>query len=183
MARRGKCVDYRTLIEEARGAVPDFNVSTDIIVGFPGETVREWSETLSFVEEIGFGHLHIFPYSPRAGTKAAGLPEKVEVTEKKRRCRELLALGQRLKRRFMENMTGRRFAVLWERLEADSASGSWHYLGYTPNFCRVSVAAMPDMDLGNRIRPAQIARLATGEDLLVAECEGATPSHGTQVGG
>jgi len=71
MSRRCKVEDFSTLIDQARTAIPDFNVTTDIIVGFPGETEEEWASTLKNVESIGFGHIHIFAFSPREGTKAA----------------------------------------------------------------------------------------------------------------
>ncbi len=77
MARRCKTDEFAALVEQARARVPDINISTDIIVGFPGETEEEWAETLAFVRRIGFGHIHIFSYSPRQGTKAAALPDHV----------------------------------------------------------------------------------------------------------
>ena len=70
MGRRCKTKDFEHLVTEARAGIADFNVTTDIIVGFPGEGREEWRDSLRFIEKIGFSHLHIFPYSPRAGTKA-----------------------------------------------------------------------------------------------------------------
>lgn len=77
MARRCWTKDFVRLIETARRQVVDFNLTTDIIVGFPSGTQAEWQQTLSFVASLGCGHLHVFPYSPRAGTKAATLPGQV----------------------------------------------------------------------------------------------------------
>ncbi len=78
MARRCKSSEFELLSLQGRAAVPDLNITTDIIVGFPGETEQEWRETLEHVERIGFGHLHIFPFSPRSGTKAARMPDPVD---------------------------------------------------------------------------------------------------------
>ena len=102
MARRCKTSEFARLVERARRAAPQFNITTDLIVGFPGETDTEWAETLAFVEAMGFGDLHIFSYSPRQGTRAAEMPDQVPGTVKRARSRELRALGQRLKRDALE---------------------------------------------------------------------------------
>ncbi len=73
MVRRCKTNDYKKLIQQARYKIPNFNITTDIIVGFPGETEEEWQESINFIEEIMFSHIHIFTYSKRDGTKAASL--------------------------------------------------------------------------------------------------------------
>ena len=154
MARRCKTAEFRALVEQARQAIPDFNVTTDIIVGFPGETDQEWQESLDFIESIGFGHLHIFPYSPRAGTKAARLPEPVADTVKKARSRELHALGVRMKRRMLESICKRWFPVLWEGGKPQSDGGQCQFLGYTPNFLRVALTT--DENLSGHIREAHV---------------------------
>ena len=78
MARRCKTAEFARLAELGRAAVPGLNLTTDIIVGFPGETDEDWQRTLAFVESIGFGDVHAFAYSPRAGTRAATLPDQVD---------------------------------------------------------------------------------------------------------
>ena len=77
MSRRCRTAEFRDLVEQARARRPGFNVTTDIIVGFPGETEQEWQQTLDFAGQMAFGHIHIFAYSPRAGTKAAGMPDQL----------------------------------------------------------------------------------------------------------
>ena len=89
MARRVKSSEFETLVQQAREQVPDFNITTDIIVGFPGETEEEWQQTMAFVEHIGFGHLHIFAYSPRPGTRAVTLPNPVSRDVIRDRSQEL----------------------------------------------------------------------------------------------
>ncbi len=74
MGRRCKTAELARLAAEGRAAVPGLNLGTDIILGFPGESESDWAETLAFVEAMGFGQVHAFPYSPRPGTRAASLP-------------------------------------------------------------------------------------------------------------
>lgn len=83
MARRCKTEDFIKLITQAHACVDDFNVTTDIIAGFPGETDEEWQESLTFIERCNFSHIHIFPYSPRQGTRAALLPDQISSAVKK----------------------------------------------------------------------------------------------------
>ncbi|MCP5149788.1 MAG: tRNA (N(6)-L-threonylcarbamoyladenosine(37)-C(2))-methylthiotransferase MtaB [Chromatiales bacterium] len=168
MSRRCRTGDFERLVERARAAVPDLNVTTDLIAGFPGETEDEWAETLAFVERIGFGHLHVFPYSPRAGTKAAGLAGQVPEAVRRERVRALHALGARMKRALLVRHLGREMPVLWEQARR-APEGGLRHAGYTPNFLRVETAAMPGADIANQILPARLAEVAAdGETLLAA---------------
>ncbi len=133
MSRRCKTAEFEQLVDRARTAIPRFNVTTDLIVGFPGETDAEWQQTLRFVERIGFGHMHIFAFSPREGTKAATLPDPVPDAVKKERSREMHELAAHLKRRELEKHLGQVQEVLWERC---SESGIWS--GYTPYYHRIA---------------------------------------------
>lgn len=149
MARRCKTGEFADMLAAARVQVPDLNITTDIIVGFPGETDDEWAQTLAFVERMGFGHLHIFAYSPRAGTKAAALADPIARDIKRLRSDQLHALGARLKRDTLARFVGREFEVLVEgRPDTDSA-GRTLWSGYTPNFLRVAIAT--EADLENRL--------------------------------
>lgn len=156
MSRRCRTDEYRALIRQARAEVPDFNVTTDIIVGFPGETDSEWRETLDFVEETGFGHLHIFAFSPRTGTKAAVLPDPVSREVKRQRSEALHRLGESMKRSMTADYVGRTLPVLIE------GSGENGWSGYTPNFLRVQLAPTPELSLENRI--IEIMLSGTTED-------------------
>lgn len=135
MARRCKTPEFSELVAQARRDVPGFNVTTDIIVGFPGETEEEWAQTLAFVEQTGFGHIHIFTYSEREGTKAARLPDPVPEPVRKQRSRELHQLSERLKQNWLQQQTGTTAAVLWERRSEEA--GRAVFSGYTPNYCKV----------------------------------------------
>ncbi|HDP89153.1 MAG TPA: tRNA (N(6)-L-threonylcarbamoyladenosine(37)-C(2))-methylthiotransferase MtaB [Thioalkalivibrio sp.] len=167
MARRCKTAEFERLVTEARTRIPGFNVTTDIIVGFPGETATEWAETLGFVERIGFGHLHIFAYSPREGTKAATLPDRVDKATQKARSRELHELGATLRRQMLAAMIGNEAEVLWERPRRTDMPGHAVYTGYTPNFLRVEMPGPVEWDLENRITRVRLTALSTTEDALV----------------
>jgi threonylcarbamoyladenosine tRNA methylthiotransferase MtaB len=149
MARRCKTDDFARLSAEARGQVPDLNMTTDIIVGFPGETESEWRETMAFVESVGFGHLHIFAYSPRTGTRAATLPNQVPTEVKRTRSRELHELGKRLEQRLLERFVGRRLPVLVEGRYRSEREADW--FGYTPSYLPVRIAAPDAQTPVNRI--------------------------------
>ncbi|MEZ5452045.1 MAG: tRNA (N(6)-L-threonylcarbamoyladenosine(37)-C(2))-methylthiotransferase MtaB [Thiothrix sp.] len=152
MARRCKTAEFARLVEQARTAVPGFNVTTDIIVGFPGETDEEWEQTLAFVQSVGFGHLHIFSYSVREGTKAAGLPGQVAEFVKKQRSQTLHEIGERMKQEWLQQQVGGYIPVLWE-YGRESGDGRQTYTGYTPNYCKVSVSVPKNSQLGNTVTP------------------------------
>jgi threonylcarbamoyladenosine tRNA methylthiotransferase MtaB len=161
MARRCKTTEFSHLVQQARAAIPDFNVTTDIIVGFPGETEAEWQETLGFVEQIGFGHVHIFTYSPRAGTKAAGLANPVAENIKKQRSQALHELAEQSQQAWLQQQLGKSVPVLWER--SREQDGQLIYTGYTPNYCKVITSPHAKTDLENQITTVRLA-LATSEE-------------------
>ncbi|MDH3387037.1 MAG: tRNA (N(6)-L-threonylcarbamoyladenosine(37)-C(2))-methylthiotransferase MtaB [Gammaproteobacteria bacterium] len=134
MARRCKTGEFARLVEKARSAVPLFNITTDLIAGFPGESEQEWRQTMKFIERVGFGHIHIFPFSARAGTKAARLPGQVDGATKKARSREMHELAAQLKRRELRRHLGDRAQVLWER---QSGGDGTQWTGYTPHYHKI----------------------------------------------
>ena len=115
MNRRHDADDYRRLVEKLRAARSDIALSSDFIVGFPGETDDDFKATLSLVEEIGFAHSYSFKYSPRPGTPAAALDGQVEDALKSARLAELQALLDRQQLAFNLACQGRVMAVLFER--------------------------------------------------------------------
>ncbi len=138
MARRCKTGEFRTLLERGRMAIPDLNVTTDIIVGFPGETQDEFLETLSLVEETGFGHVHIFPFSPRSGTKAALLPDAVDDQTKRKRSLELHELSEKHRRKVLDRELGHQHEILVEKISPSKGGGTTAW-GYTPNYLRTAI--------------------------------------------
>lgn len=135
MNRRYSADEYRQAVALLRKAYPDVAITTDIIVGFPGETEADHEASLRFVEEIGFAEAHVFRYSQMEGTAAARRTDQIDGNVKKRRSEEMLKVTAESSRRFMERMQGRKTEVLLE--EKDEATGSW--IGYTPNYMKVAV--------------------------------------------
>lgn len=142
MARRCQGAEFTRLSREGLEAVPGLNLTTDIIVGFPGETGSEWQETLAFVESVGFSKVHCFAYSPRPGTRAATLPGQVDADTKRQRVSELKTLTDRLQRAFFASQVGRRCQVLREAQVPAGQPGD--LFGYTPNYLPVRVDPRPD---------------------------------------
>ena len=167
MARRCKTSDYLELVHTLRETVPDFQVSTDIIVGFPGETEAEFAETKHFVEQMDFSHIHIFSYSPRQGTKAARLPSPVDKETKRQRSRELHDIAFTSKAKIYQSMMGKQFPVLWESAHSSERDGHFKYQGYTPNFLRVCCEAPESKPLQQTVTAVRIAGVSEdGEQLL-----------------
>jgi threonylcarbamoyladenosine tRNA methylthiotransferase MtaB len=137
MARRTRRDSFRALAADARAQIPDLNLSTDLIAGFPGETEADFQETLAFVEEIAFARLHAFPYSARPGTAAATMNGQVPKAARKERTRALIALGERLSLAFHSNYEGKTARVLWEMPVGANGQGL-RWQGYTDNFIRAT---------------------------------------------
>jgi tRNA-2-methylthio-N6-dimethylallyladenosine synthase len=117
---------YLRLVDELRAAIPDLALTTDIIVGFPGETEPDFVETLEVVEEVGFDGAFTFVYSPRAGTEAAAMPEQVPDEVKRERIERLVDVVQRVAAERNESRVGTVEEVLVEgpsRTEPDLLRG------------------------------------------------------------
>lgn len=153
MARRTSRADFRDLAAAARAAIPHLNLTTDLIVGFPGETDLEFGESLDFVREIGFSRLHVFTYSSRPGTAAARMPNHVPQSVKKERARQMIDLGHQLSLAFHHNYEGKQMQVLWETAVGANGSGL-KWVGYTNNYIRVYAAG--PANLNNQVTRAHL---------------------------
>lgn len=131
MRRPYTAESYLELLDRVRAAVPGVAVTTDVIVGFPGETEEEFAESLATVEAAGFAKIHVFPYSVRPGTAAERMPDQVPPEEKKERMALMLALAERAERDFQTVHLGTRGKVLWERPKDGMGQG------LTDNYLRV----------------------------------------------
>ena len=169
MGRRCKTAAFEQLINQAREQVADINVTTDIIVGFPGESEQEWREGLAFIEKLKFAHVHIFRYSPRQGTKAAHLPNQIPNQLTKQRSSELHQLASRMKRAVLEHHVGQVLPVLWERAIGPCEAGWVQYHGYTPNYLKVSTQVPFGENLENEIRTTLLTSISDGGVSLLAE--------------
>ena len=131
MNRKYTTQQYQTAVQLLRDNIPDCAVTTDVIVGFPGETDDDFAQTLKFVEKIGFAKVHIFPYSRRRGTKAASMDGQLPKTIKQQREKELALVEYNSRLNFMTNMIGKTYPVLVERCDNGTC------LGFTPNYIQV----------------------------------------------
>lgn len=131
MRRPYTAEDFALLVEMIRAAVPGVALTTDVIVGFPGESEADFAASLNFVESMQFARVHAFPYSPRAGTEAAAMPGQVSADTKRQRMQLLLEVARESRLRFEKAHEGLRGDVLWERKRQDTWSG------LTDNYLRV----------------------------------------------
>jgi len=151
MKRAYTAQEYREVVQKLKGRVPDIGLTTDVIVGFPGETEAEHKESMDFIREMGFHRLHVFPFSPRKGTPAATMPGQVSNAVKERRTHEMIALGRELALDFAARYLGKTLTILAEE-EADVEQG-W-LEGYTDNYIRVRLPGGDE--LKNCIIPVRI---------------------------
>ncbi len=165
MGRRSDRASYARTVAAARAVRPDVAISTDIMVGFPGEHPSDFEESLEFVERMAFSRLHVFRFSPRRGTVAAGLPGQVPQAVTRQRSRRMIDLGRRLEHAYGRRFVGRTVTVLWE----DSASGDagLRWRGLSDHYLRVGADTPAGTELGNQVTGARIRAVMDGE--LVGE--------------
>ncbi len=162
MARRCSTEDFRKLVHEARTHIPDLTLTTDVIVGFPGETEAEWRTCLEFIKEMNFAHMHIFTYSPREGTTAARLRGHLTKAVKRERSKTLHEVGDEMKRTHLARFEGQTRLVLWEGEFEAMEDGRRRWKGYTDNYLRVTVTTDDQQNLVNKVLPAVLTR-STGD--------------------
>lgn len=124
---------YFDLVTRIRKMFPTAAITTDVMVGFAGETEQEFEQSLEFVKKVGFAKAHVFAYSRRAGTVAYGLPNQVTNAEKSRRSKLMIDAATLSEQKFLESQIGKVFPVLFETEEDGFCEG------YTPNYLRVKV--------------------------------------------
>ena len=153
MARKTTPESYTRLVESARAVVPDIAITTDIIVGFPGESSEEFAKSLAFVKQMGFSGGHVFTYSARPGTIAANLPSQVPFAERKDRNAQIRTVLAESASAYQGNFLGKTLPVLWESASALGPDG-WHLNGITDNYLRVN--ALATTQLWNQITPVYL---------------------------
>jgi threonylcarbamoyladenosine tRNA methylthiotransferase MtaB len=168
MRRHYSAGDYKRAVSLIRKTVPDVAVTTDIMVGFPGESIEEFEESYRFCKETDFADIHVFSYSRRPGTLAARMPEQVSDELKNERSQRMLLLAKESASQFCQRFLGRDLVVLWENEVAPAGSGV--YSGLSGNYIRVFTQSREP--LTNQFRGVIPARLnnkglwgeVTGED-------------------
>ena len=140
MNRHYTTEEYKELCDRLRASFPDTTLTTDIMVGFAGETEEDFLESVQYVRTIGFEKVHVFPYSQRAGTKAATFPDQIENKEKARRSHEMIKAAQEVRDEFLKAQIGRTVSVLFEERLRDGS-----FQGYTANYTpvRIKCPAIP----------------------------------------
>ena len=170
MARRCTKESFGQLVADARAAIADLVVTTDLIVGFPGETEDDFSESMAFVEEMRFAHAHIFPFSARQGTAAARFGQQVRKVEKKERSRRMHALLEQTGSAERARFVGALRPVLWEGVGqplTDQPGRLWS--GLTDNYLRVMAIAPAHLNLHNQIIATRLEEL-NGDTLFGTLC-------------
>lgn len=158
MNRKYDTEKYRQAAATLRKYLPKVALTTDIIVGFPGETEEDFRESYAFAEEIGFAKIHVFPYSPKRGTPAAARKDQLLNAVKAERSHTLIQLSDKMAADFLADAVGTDAEVLYER-----AVGDGIYEGHTTNYMKVH--GRSEVDLTNRICKTHITR-AEGEMLF-----------------
>ena len=148
MNRKYTKEEYLESVDKLRALWPDVALTTDIIVGFPGETDEEFEETLAFVKTVGFAQIHVFPYSPREGTPAAKMKNQVAPQIKEHRAKVLGNLEKELRHAYMTRHIGQTLEVLFEQVQEGIATG------HTSNYLRIKVAT--DQNLENTLQQVVI---------------------------
>ena len=129
-------------------------ITTDLIVGFPGETQEEFEQTLNFIRKCAFSAMHVFPYSKRPGTPAAARKDQILNAVKEERAHAAAAVAGEMERAYLEQWIGKTVPVLLE----EEREGAWR--GYTPEYSPVAVAA--EGDLHNQVRQVRLERVEQG---------------------
>ncbi|MEN8165491.1 MAG: tRNA (N(6)-L-threonylcarbamoyladenosine(37)-C(2))-methylthiotransferase MtaB [Acidobacteriota bacterium] len=160
MARKTTQEDYSALVADARKRVPDISISTDLMVGFPGETDAEFKQSLAYVKAMEFSHLHIFRYSIREGTPAATMDHQVPGPVATERSRQFHGLSAEAEARFARRFEGRELDVLWETAEDYGPGLRWS--GLTPHALRAVTETPSGADLFNTIAPTRILQAIPG---------------------
>lgn len=154
MKRRYSVTDYQQAVSLIRALVPEAAITTDIIVGFSGETSEEFLESYNFCKQIEFARIHVFSYSPRQGTQAAQLPDQVGDKVKKQRSQKMLALARESAQNFSQQFLGKTVPVLWEK----QSDGIWS--GHTDNYIKVYTTS--DENLTNKLLPVKLVEVRGG---------------------
>lgn len=162
MNRHYTAAEYAAIVQRLRAHFDNAAMTTDIMVGFAGESEEDFEASLRFAEEIGFAKVHVFPYSQRRGTAADKAPNQIAPAEKERRAKRMGEAVERLRRAFLQTQVGLTEEVLFERLRHG-------YLeGYTKNYTPVHVDSS-DASLCGEIRPVRLT--AVGQDCCIGVLE------------
>ncbi len=140
MRRQYDTSEYMRIVEDLRKNFDNSSITTDVMVGFAGETDEEFKESLEFVKEVGFSKTHVFPYSQRKGTKADEMDNQIPKQIKDERAKTMISVTDDLRKSFLESQVGRVEDVLVERLRHNE-----YYEGYTMNYSPVHIYSSKEL--------------------------------------
>ena len=143
MCRKYNVDDFINKVNRIRKIRPDIAITTDVIVGFPGETEEEFNETYEFIKKVNFAELHVFPFSAREGTKAYDMPNQIKPEIKSKRVDKLIKLSEELNRNYISKFKGQELEVILE--ERNKKTGLLS--GFTSNYIKLE-ADLPDKYIG-----------------------------------
>ena len=144
--------EYYLSVEELRRTFTNPAITTDIIVGFPGETEADFEETMQFAEKISFYEMHVFKFSGRKGTPAAKMAGQIPEKVKSDRSSRLISLGSRQQEEYARQYIGREAEVLFE--EVREIGGKQYQIGHTDNYMKIALAG--DVNLSNCLKKVRI---------------------------
>lgn len=151
MRRKYTCGNYKQKIDKIKEALPGLAITSDVIVGFPGETEEEYMETYDFVREIGYSELHVFPYSQRTGTPAARMDNQVDKDTKNERVARMIELSDQLAKEYASRYEGEILEVIPEEVYEEDPEKNDSLVGYTDNYMKVIFNGTKDL-IGKIVR-------------------------------
>lgn len=163
MKRQYTKEQYKDALKKLRDNFDDVAITTDVIVGFPGETEEDFKESYNFVKEMKISKVHAFPYSPKKGTKAATFENQVLNYVKNKRNKQMIELSNELNIQFLQSMLNKTVPVLFEKRREDGL-----FEGHTTNY--ITVCVKTDKDLKNKILNVKLTEVLKEENMLGVIC-------------
>jgi len=157
MNRKYTTAEYFEIVEKINSRLENPSITTDVIVGFPGETDDEFEETYEFVRKVGFYQIHVFKYSPKIGTPAAKMTDQIDGTKKATRSEKLISLGKELELNYLNSMINKKLNVLFEGFYDESEK---YIEGLTQNYLRILVKS--DINIYGEMREVTIKSIEDG---------------------
>lgn len=157
MNRKYSTEEYKRVVGKLREAFPDVAITTDLIVGFPGETEEEFEKTVTFVEDISFSAMHVFKYSPRVGTPASKYKDQIKPQIKDARSKLMISIAEKNEEKFKNSFIGRTMKVLYEH---PLNKKNCFFEGFTDNY--ISVVSESQEDIKGKIIETELLKLEEG---------------------
>lgn len=144
MRRKYTTAEFGEKIEKIHRILPDAAITTDVIVGFPGETEEMFQNGYRFMEQMGFSEMHVFPYSKRTGTPAARMEDQIDEEEKNQRVHELIELSEKMQLAYASRFVGHVLDVIPEGVDVEKPDSGW-IVGYTDNYLQIAFEGSQDL--------------------------------------